>query len=90
MTKKHALSSVRIVKNFCQEKKRTFKSFEEFAAKCIMTDLSDRREIKYIFAEIRRESPSCYRDILKTWSYIITECFDDFTKEETHELIHGK
>lgn len=88
MTKIDALSSVKLTKEF-RSKKHPFKSFEEFAAAAIMTDLMDRREIKWIMQNIKEDDIHCFNNIKKTWAYIIAECFDDFIKNETHELING-
>lgn len=82
MTKKDALTSVKIVKEMYQESKKEFSSFEEFAAACLMMDVSYRGHINHIFGQIYDEDRICYNDIKKTWKYIIRECFDDFSKRK--------
>lgn len=89
MTKKDALRTVKQVKEFYKSKKKYIPSFEKFASECIMTDLCDRGTIESIFSEIKSDDPACFKDIKKTWEHIIRECFDYFTANEIHGLVHG-
>jgi 3-methyladenine DNA glycosylase AlkC len=79
MTKKSALHSISITKEFSRKK---YKNFGQLAAEAIMTDCQDRRGIKHIMNEIKEENPLVFRKIKKTWEYIIMESLKEFKGEE--------
>lgn len=69
MTKHAALRTIELTKQFSKKK---FKNFQDLAAHSIFEDILDRGGIKYALEECDSDAK---RDMKKTWSFIIAECF---------------
>lgn len=80
MTKKHALSAIRIAKVG-----KKFKNPYDLAAQAIICDLGDRGGFKGIISDILYEDPSIILEIKKTFSYIIKECLKSYTEDGDSE-----